>query len=124
VVGGERHLAHQVRRDEDRAALGREALQQRAHPVNPLGVEPVDRLVEHDGRRVAEQCGGDSEPLPHPQRELPRALLRDVPEADEVDQLVDTRARNPVCLCQSQQVVVGGATGVHRPRFEQRANLV
>ena len=56
VVGRQRHLAHQVRGDEDRAALGGQPAQQRADPVDALGVEAVDRLVEHErrpGRRAA-----------------------------------------------------------------------
>ena len=37
-----------------------------------LGVEPVDRLVEQQHRRVAEQGGGDAEPLAHAEREARR----------------------------------------------------
>jgi hypothetical protein len=48
-VGGEGHLAHQVAGHQHRAALRRQ------------------RLVEHQHRRVAEQRGGDAEPLLHAQ---------------------------------------------------------
>ena len=74
VIGGQRHLAHQVGRDEDRAALGCEPPQQVAHPVNPLRVEPVDRLVEHHRLRISDQRRRDPEPLTHAERELARAL--------------------------------------------------
>ena len=66
VVGGLRHLAHQVAGDEDRAALGGQlASCSVADPQDALGVEPVDRLVEQQDLRVAEQRGGDAEPLRH-----------------------------------------------------------
>ena len=55
--------------DEDRAALGGQALEQVADPADALRVEAVDRLVEDQRRRVAEQRGGDAEPLPHAERE-------------------------------------------------------
>ena len=87
VVGGQRHLAHQVRRDEDRAALGGERLEQVADPVDALRVEAVDRLVEQQRLRVAEQRGRDAEPLAHAERELAGALARDLVQADQVDQL-------------------------------------
>ena len=55
VVGGHGHLAHQVRGEEDRAALGRgQVLDQVAHPEDALGVEAVDRLVEDQRLRVAD----------------------------------------------------------------------
>ena len=44
VVGGQRHLAHQVRGDEDGATLGGESLEQVADPVDALRVEAVRRL--------------------------------------------------------------------------------
>ena len=39
-----------------------------AHPHDALGVQAVERLVEHQHRRVAEQRGGDAEPLAHAER--------------------------------------------------------
>jgi hypothetical protein len=124
VVGGERHLAHQVRRDEDRAPLGRQAAQQVADPLDAFGVEPVDRLVEEQHGRVAEKRGGDAEPLAHAERERSRPLPGDVVQPDEVDQRVHPLLRDPVRLRERQQVVVGGAAGVHRTCLEQRARLV
>ena len=56
VLGGEGHLAHQVRRHEHGAALGGEVLQEVADPEDPLGVEPVDGLVEHHGLGITEEC--------------------------------------------------------------------
>ena len=52
---------------------------QRADPADALGVEAVDRLVEQQHRRVAEQRGGDAEPLAHAQRERAGLLARHRP---------------------------------------------
>ena len=38
-------------------------------PADPRGDRAVDRLVEHQHRGVAEQRGGNAEPLPHAERE-------------------------------------------------------
>jgi hypothetical protein len=45
-------------------------------------------------------------------------------EADQIDQLSDTPLRDAVRLSKCEQVVVGRAPGVHRPRLEQCADLV
>ena len=34
-----------------------------AYPQDPLGVETVDRLVQDEDRRIAEEGGGDAESL-------------------------------------------------------------
>ena len=99
-------------------------LQQRADPLDPLGVEAVHGLVEHHRVRVAEQRRGDAEPLAHAERELARALAGDLVQADLVDQLVDALAWDAVRLREREQVVAGRAPGVHRTRLEQRADLV
>jgi hypothetical protein len=60
-----------VRGDEDRLALRGQLGQHPAHPPDALDVEAVDRLVQDHGGRVAEQRGGDAEPLRHAEGELP-----------------------------------------------------
>ena len=92
--------------------------------MDPLGIEPVHRLVEQQRVRIAEERRGDAEALAHAEGELARALARDVVQADEVDQLVDALAADAVRLREREQVVVGRPAGVHRPRLEQRAHLV
>src|SRR6185437_10330909 len=69
VVRGVLHLAHQVRGDEDGAALGGERLHQVPDPEDALRVQAVDRLVEHQQLGVAEQRGGDAEALAHAEGE-------------------------------------------------------
>jgi hypothetical protein len=124
VVRRERHLAHQVRGDEDRPSLGGQTPQEMPHPEDALGVEAVDRLVEHHRRRVSEQRRRDSEPLAHPERELPGSLLRHVVQPNQVDQLVDSPAADPVGLRQREQVVVGRTAGVDRASLEQGPDLM
>jgi hypothetical protein len=65
VLGGHRHLVHQVAGNEHGPALGRQLLHEGADPDDALRVEPVDRLVQDEHGRVAEQRGGESETLPH-----------------------------------------------------------
>ncbi len=59
-----------------------------------------------------------------PERELAGALAGDRLEPDELDQLVDAAAGDPVRLRLCEQVVVGRTAGVGRARLEQRADLV
>ena len=124
VVGGERHLAHQVRGDEDRAALGGERLEQVADPVDALGVEPVDRLVEQHRRGSPSSAERDPEPLAHAERELAGALARDVVQADEVDHLVDPALGMPCVWASASRWLYAERPGVDGARLEQRADLV
>src|SRR5712691_7758531 len=64
VFGGVLHLAHEVRGQEDRAPLGGQRPHQATNPLDALGVEPVDRFIEDQHVRVAEQGGRDAKPLP------------------------------------------------------------
>ena len=75
VIGGEGHLAHEVRGQEDGPALIREAAQQVADPADAVGVQPVDRFVEDQRLRVRQQRGCDPQgALAHPQRERARPV--------------------------------------------------
>ncbi len=86
-----RHLAHQMRGDEHRAALSGERFQQVADPEDAFGVEPVDRLVQQqrprDRRAARRRCPGA---VPCPARSRPPAS-GDLFEADQADNLVDPR---------------------------------
>ena len=66
-VDGLLHLGEQVRRHEHRAALGRELAEEAAHPADPLGIEAVRRLVEHEHTRIAQQRVRQAEALAHAQ---------------------------------------------------------
>src|SRR5436305_1050059 len=124
LLGRQRHLAHQVRRDEDRAPFCSEALEQVANPVDALGVKTVHGLVEDQRRGVAEQRARDAEALAHSERELPHALACDVVQPDEVDQLVDAATWNPMRLREREQMVRGRTPGVNGAGLEERADLV
>jgi hypothetical protein len=65
VVHGLGHLGEQVARDEDRAPFARLLAEQPTHPADPGRIQAVGRLVEDQDLRIAEQCRGDCEPLPH-----------------------------------------------------------
>src|SRR5690242_16708441 len=94
VVGRVLHFRHQVAGHEDGAPLGGERLHEVADPQDPLGVQAVDRLVEHQDGRVAEQRRGNAEPLPHAERETLGALPGHVGQAHEFKHLADARAGN------------------------------
>jgi len=74
LVGGLRHLAHQVRGEEHRAALLGQRPHQPAHPLHALRVQPVDRLVEDERARVTEHRRGDPRRWPMPRENPPTRL--------------------------------------------------
>ncbi len=123
MVGGEGHLAHQVAGDEDRTALGRQHPHQIPDPEDALRVETVDRLVEEQHLRVAQQGGRDAQALPHAQREALGPPARDVLEADDAEHLVDAGGRDARELGEREQVVAGAAPAVHGLGVEQRSHL-
>ncbi|EPJ35721.1 putative Bacitracin transport ATP-binding protein BcrA [Streptomyces afghaniensis 772] len=123
MVGGQRHLAHQMGGDEDRTALRGECLHQVAHPEDALGVEAVDRLVEQQHLRVAEQRGGDAQPLSHAEGEALGPLPGHVLEAHDPEHLVHPFGRDARQLGQAQQVVAGGPAAVHGLGVQQGTDL-
>ena len=123
VVGGLGHLAHQVRREEDGAALPREAPGEVAHPDHALRIEAVDRLVEDEGLRIAQQGCGDAESLAHAEREAADPLAGHGIQSGEADDLVDARPADAVRRRDREQVRAGAATRVHGLRVEQDADL-
>ncbi|ELS56589.1 putative Nodulation ABC transporter NodI [Streptomyces viridochromogenes Tue57] len=123
VIGGEGHLAHEVGGDEHGPSLGRQRLHQVPHPEDALGVEAVDRLVEQQHLRVAEQRGGDAEALAHAEREALGALPGHVLETDHAQHLVHPPGRDAGQLGQTQQVVAGRPAAVHGLGVQQGADL-
>ncbi len=85
----QRHLRQQVARHQHGAALAGQALHELPDPDDALRVETVDRLVEEQDAGVAEQGGGDAEPLRHAERERARPPLRDGGEPDLVEDEID-----------------------------------
>ena len=123
VVGHQRHLRQQVAADEHRLALPGEVHEHVADPADALGVEPVGRLVEDHGVRVAEQHAGQAEPLAHAERVALDLAPGDLGQADQVEALVDARRGDPVRRRQPAQVVATAAARVHVAGVEQRPDL-
>ena len=92
-------------------------------PLHALGVEAVDRFVEDQGVRVAEERGGDTEPLSHAQGEPADPLVGDPVQAGHVDDLTHPTGGDPVRGGHRPQVLVGTATGVHRLGVQQDTDL-
>ena len=109
--------------DEDGAPLVGEPPQQRADPQDAVEVEAVDRLVEQEHLRVAEQRGGDAEPLPHAERVPLDPTAGGAGEADLLEHLVDAADADAVGPGGDAQVVAAPAAGVHGARVEQGADL-
>ena len=68
VVDGLLDLREVVAGDEHGAAASGVVAQEVAQPADALRVEPVGGLVENEDLRVAEQRGGQAEPLAHAER--------------------------------------------------------
>jgi hypothetical protein len=110
--------------DEHGPALGRERSHEAAEPGDAVGVEPVGRLIEDQHGWVAQKSGGDPKPLPHPERESAHTAPTDVGHPDQLEDLVDTAARNAVRACEPEEVVGRTPARMHRRGIEQRADLV
>ena len=123
MLGGQGHLAHQMRRHQHGASLGGEGAQQGTDPQDAVGVEPVDGLIENQDGGVAEQGGGDPEALSHPEGEPARPSGGDAGEADEIEDLLGATRVDPVGEGQAAEVVEGAAAGVEGLGVEERADL-
>jgi hypothetical protein len=123
VVGGHRHLAHQVAGDQHRPPLRCQRLEQGADPQHPIGVKPVDRLVEDQRGGIAEQRDRHPQPLGHAKREAARAAAADRLQAHHRQHLVHPPGGDSVGLRQRQQVVAGAASPVDRLGLQERADL-
>ena len=91
-----RDLGQHVARDEHGLARGGEPAHERSQPVDALGVEAVGRLVEDQELGVAQQGGGEPEPLPHAERVAADAAAAGARELDQLEHLV--HARRPAAL--------------------------
>ena len=115
-------LAHQVAGHQHGTTLVGEGAQNAAHPHDPFGVEPVERLVEHQHRRVAQQRRRQPQPLSHPERVAARLAPASRLQADLGDDLVDTLGRQPLRMGEPHEVVAGacGSAAGRRCRAPNR----
>ena len=89
-----------------------EALQEPADPLDALGVESVDRLVEHEHAGVAEQGVGEREPLAHAERVAADAAVGVLGHADLVEHRRHARDGNARGGRRDPEVVAGGSARV------------
>ena len=101
VVDRLRHLGQHVAGDEHRAALGGHAAQEVAQPADALRIEAVGGLVEDQHLRVAEQRGGEPEPLAHAERVLAGAPARGARRARRACRTSSTRERGRPAIAAS-----------------------
>ena len=107
--------------------------------VRPSAARPLSRLRIHrmpsgsrplagSSRMTVSGSPSSAEAMPSrwpmPSEKPPTRLRATACEADELDDLVDARARDAVRLGHGQQVVVGAAAGVDGAGLEHRADLV
>ena len=96
AVDGLLDLRQQVAGDEDRAALVvRQVAEEAAQPLDALGVQAVGRLVEDEDGGVAEQGGGQCQPLPHAEGVAAGPPVAGVGQPDLGEDLVGARERSP-----------------------------
>src|SRR5271165_4500538 len=112
VVDGLGYLAQQVAGHQHGAALGGQRAQHGPHPPDALRVQPVQRLVEDQGARVAEERAGEAEPLAHAERVAADPPPGGVGEADDAEDFSYPAGRNPRRRGDDPQVLGGGAARV------------
>ena len=124
VVGDDLDLVQQVGGQQDGAAAVGVAAEQVAHPADAGRVQAVGGLVEDQHLGVADQGGGDAEPLAHPQRVVadPSGRLGGG-EADDLQHLLHAVAGKAHVLLGDGEDLAAGATGVLGGGVEEHADL-
>ena len=123
VVGHQRHLGQQVAGDEHAPPLPGQVGQELADPLDALGVEAVGRLVEDQGVGVAEEGGGEAQPLPHAQREPGHRPSGHLGQPDHGQHLLDPAPAQSARRGDGPEVVAGGARRVGVGGVEQGPDL-
>src|SRR5205823_7141349 len=89
-----------------------------AEPSDAFGVESVDRLVEQQDPRIAEQGRGDAETLGHPRREPTGSLVAHRCEPDEVENGRHARAIDRVGRREGEQMILRASAWMERLHIE------
>jgi len=97
-------------------------LQQGPDPQHPVRVQTVDRLVEDQRARVAQQRHGDPQTLRHAQRVAADPPVRHLGQAGRGQDLGDPAVPDPVRLREGAQVALGAAALVQRLGVQQRTD--
>ncbi len=87
-------------------------------------VQAVGGLVEDQDARVAEQCGGEAEPLAHAQREAADAASSRRGQIDLREHRVHPGGWDAAREGEHAQVVAGGASRMETGRLEHGADVV
>src|SRR5436305_3261223 len=112
-------------REQHGDALAGEPGDEPAHVPHPAWVEAVRRLVQEQEPRVADEGGGDSEPLPHALRVATDAVVRPVAEVDELEQLVDPGASSVAVESRAQfEVLAAAEVGIEVRRLDEARDAV
>ena len=105
-------LAELVAGQQHGAALVGQGAHEAPQPAQPLRVQAVGGLVEHEHVRVGKDGGGHREPLAHALAERAGAAVRGVREAHDLEQVVDAARADPGRGGLDAQVRARGAPGV------------
>jgi hypothetical protein len=123
VVDTGLHLAEHVAGDQDgTAAIVREMSQEAAQPDDPLGIEAVGRLVEHEHTGIPQQGRRESEALPHARREATDPPLGRLGEPDLGQHLLAAAVVDAGEGGEHAQVVTRGAARVEPGGVERGAD--
>ena len=109
-----------MRGQEHRSALIGQLPQETPDPQDAVGIQAIDRLVQHDRLRIGQQRRCDPEPLPHAQRERSRGFTGSVGQAHEIQQVIHSGRPDTHRGTQRQQVIACRAALVHRLCLQQR----
>jgi hypothetical protein len=77
------------------------------HPDDAFRIHAVERLVEHQGRRIAEEGDGDAQALAHAQGVTARLAADRGAQAGLLDDRVDAAGGQALGAREPQQVVAG-----------------
>ena len=122
VVDGLRDLGQHVAGQQDRATLAGQTAQEVPQPADALGIQAVRRFVEHEDLGLADQRGGEPEPLVHAQRERAHTPVGGAGQLDQLEDLVDAGPRHPRLGRDDTQVVPRGPRGMGR-RLEHGSDV-
>jgi hypothetical protein len=115
-VGG---LGQQVAGHQYGPSLVGQLAEQVAHPADPVGVKAFERLVQDQHGWVAEQGGGQGQPLAHAQGKGADPAAGGLGQADQVQHLSRPVAGDPGRGGHDAQMLEGAAAGVEAVGLER-----
>ena len=92
-------------RQEDGPTPGGETADEVSGRCDAVRIQAVERLVQYEDRRVADQRRRECQPLPHAERVAADAAVGRVGQPDRVEHLLDPGPRNFGLVRDDAQVV-------------------